>query len=501
MHGNREMRRRRKEYVRKEKASIRRQRKELKKMKRQYRRRRILKWFRAIFNPVGSKKLSTKGDDKPVRLRRKGFTERLRERLKESGKARREKRELRERKRRHNRQLREARKKERQSIARERKMMQEKLRPRRRMMRQLRWQQFKESLVEFLRQPVKVKKLKREEKLLRQAIREELKEQRRQQLQKMPANTLRFFTRSWNLRKDRFRYLLLYLSDSLSGRRLIMESPVLKRELILAGINSTFLFILAFVISYFANRLVTVFTARFFDIPAVLYSYRIFWPLYTYSSLYTRLALIVIFAAGPLFSLISAVITLRIFSLLRFYNKNIKIFLLWFAFHSFNLFFGAYIAGVITRTGFVYTTEWLFYSRVFDVEEIIFVIISAVMLIIIGFNGARYFIQAACSSRITVPEIRLFYMIAVVLLPWFTGLLIIILLNTPKNPPELLILMLTTALMVIPVLSSFNTVSNRVVKVSLRRNGYRLALGYIVLTIVALFLLRMFVYNGVQFKF
>ncbi|MBM3437333.1 MAG: hypothetical protein FJY07_14100 [Bacteroidetes bacterium] len=190
-----------------------------------------------------------------------------------------------------------------------------------------------------------------------------------------------------------------------------------------------------------------------------MYSYRIDWPLYTYSYLYTRVALIVIFGTGPLASLIIAFVFYRLYLWARTTTEFAKLFFLWGSFHAFNLFFGSYISGVLTRTGFIYTSEWLFISNIFDVEEIIFLIISIVVLLIIGYFATKQFLHAASSASLIDPKYRTLYILGQVVIPWLAGNIILFLSNAPNNPVELILLYVTSILMVIPVLAGFNLTS------------------------------------------
>jgi len=382
----------------------------------------------------------------------------------------------------------------------ERKHMREKIRPMRKKIRAARLRHFKEQVIGFLRQPIKVKKLKEEEKILRKQIKDDLKQQRREALQKLPENISASFAQRMRIRREKFNFFMMNMNSSLSGRRALKEDPLLRGQLIKTFVNSAFTYVLAFLLLYFSSKLVSIWIAGLYGIPAVLYSFRIFWPLYTYSSLYSRQALILIFAAGPVFSLIVGLLFYRVFYWLRFRNLNLKLLLLWTYFHALNLFFGAYISGVITRTDFVYATEWLFYSQVFDVEEIIFVILSLIILLVAGFYLARKFIIASGSISIINPRVRLFYMIASVLGPWMIGSGVLYFLNFPKNPPELLLIYATTALMTIPAMTNFNSVSNRAIKIVLNRQGIRIGWIYILFCILLVFAIRMVVFNGVSFR-
>jgi hypothetical protein len=284
---------------------------------------------------------------------------------------------------------------------------------------------------------------------------------------------------------------------SKSGEKAIRN--IIWVDLIKTFFNSTVLFILAFYFTYFVHQGVTIITARLFDVPAVLYSYRIFWPLYTYSSLYTRQALILIFGAGPIVSLAMAILFYRFFLWVRLLNLNFKILALWVIFHSINLFFGAYIAGMITRTGFIYTTEWIFFSQVFGVEEIIFLIASVVVLIISGFFLTRMFLAGACSQELIETKVRIFYILAQVFLPWLLGLIVMVMVNYPRNPPELIILYAVSVLVIIPILFSFNSPDNQIIRVEPEKKGSRLGWIYFAVLVVILVVIRKVIYKGMIF--
>jgi hypothetical protein len=378
--------------------------------------------------------------------------------------------------------------------------MKEKTRPMRHKMREARFRHYKELWIGFFKQPIKVKKLKEEEKILRKHIREDIRRQRIKAIQNIPDSISSGFSYKLRIQRDKIRFFFMYLNESFAGRRSLREDPLIRRDLFKTFINSTILFILAFIAVYFSSRLVMIYVARMYDIPAVLYSYRIFWPLYTYSSLYSRQALILIFSSGPVFSILLGLLFYRIFIMLRFYNVNFKLFALWVLFHSLNLFFGAYIAGVITRTGFVYATEWLFYSQVFDIEEILFVIISVILLLVSGFYFTRKFLIATNRPALIDPKIRLFYILAVVLFPWIMGSVALLMMNYPNNPPELLLLYSTTILMIIPALTNFNSPGNKAIKVMLHKQGVHLGWIYILLALAAISFIRMVAFDGIAFR-
>ena len=351
----------------------------------------------------------------------------------------------------------------------------------------------------FFKKPVKEKKISEKERLLRKHIKQEIRQQRWKNFVNIPGRFRKGILNFFRQREKRFKYRSHEIKKGMADFGGFWRSKEQRVDMLKVVVNSTALYLLAFGTIYYLSQLVTIFTATIFDIPSVLYSYRIFWPLYTYSSLYTRPALILIFGTGPLIALLVTFAAYRLFLFARKYPYNVKVFFLWIIFHGLNSFFGAYIAGVITRTGFVYTTEWLFLSNVFDVEEIIFLIVSIIVLITSGVFFTRLHLTSASSSALIERKTRIYFIIGQVLLPGLIGVAVLFGINYPKNPPELLILYSASLLMILPVLTNYNTASNE--KVSRFSKNTRVSIGwiYILLVIVLLVFLRSGLFSGVSF--
>ena len=380
----------------------------------------------------------------------------------------------------------------------ERRRMHAKTRPMRRRIRKAKWEKAKKDFLDFLKHPIKRRIKGRDEILLHKQIRQDIRKERIQWFLGIPSRINNSIKSVLDKRKARLQFQWMTMADPMSEFSEQLQTTNYRTMLLKTFINSLVLFVLAFWMVYLSHQMISILTGKIFSIPAVLYSYRIFWPLYTYSSLYSRQALIIIFGLGPLSSLIIAIASYRIYIWARKSRQNIKMLLLWMALHGFNLFFGAYIVGVITRTGFVYTTEWIFFSSVFDVEEIVFMIISIISLIIIGVYSTRQFIMAANSPDLVQPKLRFFYVLAQVFFPWLLGNLVLYLINYPNNPPELLLLYAASALMILPAFTNFNTMDNQMIKVS--RNRMHVAWIYIGISIGIIAFVRLVVFNGISFN-
>ncbi len=344
-------------------------------------------------------------------------------------------------------------------------------------------------------------KKKREDRFFRKQLKKDAHKPQLHWILRTPY-TFIFGIRKLFIPKQKKSKLKQYAVGSWDSRYLIgllFKIKEVRSEFTKSVINSTVLFVLAFLTIYYINNYVTIYTAQFFDIPTVLYSYRIFWPLYTYSSLYTRQALVASFGMGPFICLLLAILFLQVLRWLKKYNLNLKLFALWLSFHAFNAVFGAYIAGIITRTGLMYAVEWLFLTAVFDTTEIFLLIIAVIMMFVLGFLSTSYFLMAVNTKIIRESKYRIFYLLGNIAIPWILGNASLFLLNLPNNPTELLLLYATSVLIIIPVFSNYNSPRIQMMKFDRISGEFKIAWIYIFVTIAALIYIRMVIYNGISF--
>jgi hypothetical protein len=231
---------------------------------------------------------------------------------------------------------------------------------------------------------------------------------------------------------------------------------------------------------------VTILVASSFNIPTIWYYYRVKFPLFSGSQLYTRAALISIFASGPLVSLALSFLFLKLFFNRKLRSQNLKLFYLWGFINGANFFFGSYIVGFITRTEFIYSTEWIFLSSMFDVEEIIFTVIAFTILLLIGRLVTPLFLLSSSSEKLISPGFRLFYVLGQVFLPWIIGVIAFQVLTTPEHYLPLTLKTLTPFLILIPSLFTHNSVRNENIQISgvARKNYLRWSLVIIVFAIL-----------------
>jgi hypothetical protein len=244
--------------------------------------------------------------------------------------------------------------------------------------------------------------------------------------------------------------------EKIENLKLLLASPDLRRKFGFGYLHSTAFFILAFMLIYIVYQVVTIGIAASYNIPVLWYYYELKFPLYTFSPLYTRAAMVMIFSSGPVISLMLAFTFLKLFFVENVFLKRFQLFYLWGFIAGANMFFGAYIAGFFTRTEFIYTSEWLFMSQVFDIEEIVFTAISFIMMLIIGRIVTPLFLSSSGSVTLITPQFRFFFIITQVILPWFSGAVILFLITLPHYYIPLVIKTLTPGLVLFPSMYLYN---------------------------------------------
>ena len=410
-----------------------------------------------------------------------------------------EKRHIREQKRKLKKQRKEYLRKEKASVKRQKRELREEVRPMKRRIRREKAKAFRNSIIGFLKNPIPERKVSESERILRHQVRKDVRHYTIMKIVNLPGKIVKDVRLYYKVRKLWITNFLMGVSENVSHFKYAFRTKELRNAYLTVAINSTLMFVLAFMLSYVVNQLVTVYTAKILDIPSELYSYKIYWPLYTYSSLYSRQVLVLIFGMGPFVSFLLGILFYRLFIVVRYQSIYLKTFFLWTSISSFVLFFGAYISGAVTRTGFIYASEWLFMNNMFDVVEIIFVTLSVIALIIIGFIMTKAFLESSHSRALIEPRIRVLYILSAVVFPVIVGIFILIVINFPNNPVELLLLFMSPLLISIVMLFRYNAISLQNITIMKIDKVYRINLIVIILLIVLIAFFRIVLFKGVTF--
>lgn len=212
-------------------------------------------------------------------------------------------------------------------------------------------------------------------------------------------------------------------------------------------INSTACYVLAYITLLSINHFVTaIVAATVFYIKTVIY----------YNKLDFRVGLdywnvprvVGTFIVGPLSCFFMGIVLARFYRYTKKLGGWWKALFLWGYLHAFNLFFGAYVAGVITRTGFRYVSN---YMAVPEKAEFAIAFVCVVAMFIFGYFATKQFLQTSSSQSLIHRHARGRFILCMVIIPWMLGSILLALAKAPKITMNELIVYLMIFTIVVPV--------------------------------------------------
>lgn len=258
-----------------------------------------------------------------------------------------------------------------------------------------------------------MRKYRAQKKYLKAIQKEQLREERKNELDNP------FFQLLFSRERSR-----KVITDSEGN--LLYQPSVLNS--VLHILNSTFSFLVAYVIIYMLYQFAVMLAASFEEIYGVLYYYKL--DFNDHSSNWTVLNIIAVTFAGPLVSLIAG---LYVYNSLFFKAKSfhhLRLFYYWLGILGLAFFFAAFISGVITNKGFGFVPLWLFWN---DFTKFFFALIALVSLILIGYYSASR-LQATSNNSFRIQkENRALFFAHQSLIPYLLGTTIILLVKMPNN--------------------------------------------------------------------
>jgi hypothetical protein len=259
-------------------------------------------------------------------------------------------------------------------------------------------------------------------------------------------------------------------------------------------VNSTFVFILTYVLAYLIYWITCVLVASWYGLDSTLYFYDL--KFNDHSQLWTRFNILLVTGIPPFFSLFLGFLLLRyIFKIKRLVALQ-KLFVLWLSFHLFNHFFGAFPSGIITDEGFGYVAAWMYMNTAF---KFLFSIISLFILGVIGYFSAQKVLETSDSMNRIKPENRVSFILGQLALPWLVGTIVLLLVRLPENftyPYETLMLFSMVFLVIPPFFNEKVKPKLNLVKIKKKRN---VNIGYLAMMLVFLAFLRIMLGIGLHF--
>jgi hypothetical protein len=266
-------------------------------------------------------------------------------------------------------------------------------------------------------------------------------------------------------------------------------------------VNSTMMFLLAYLVAWLTNQLAVIISASFFHIDSVLFYYEVMFPIGTVSRLWTVQNIIFITFSGPFFSLVTG----SLYFILIIHRKkakgNARMFFIWLIIHSFCMFFAAFVAGAVTRRGFGYVLSWTGMSIPLKI------VISSIFLsflTLVGYLGSRYILETTNTVSRIRSNNRKIFLISQTVLPWLVGSLILTALKYPTSIPQhdklyAYDMMIIACILFLIIPPFFNKLARTHVIIDKTRQRTQVSIWGVFFSIITLFVFRGGLSYGLHF--
>lgn len=254
------------------------------------------------------------------------------------------------------------------------------------------------------------------------------------------------------------------------------------REFLIICLQSTLLFVAAYLMIFLVGMITSAISGLFFDYKSIIYHYEVLWlvkPEQWFSD-----SVKMIYASAPVLLGILAVFLAIIFTYLRSEKGLAKLFILWSFIHGFNGFFGSLLIGSLFGKGIGHAIIW---SYVSDTEKVIYSILSITALVLLGVFTTRSFLLTA-NSYYPKLENRKFrrFVWAQVVLPFLIGNMILGAIMFPHIVTLNLTISLSLAITIITIAIGYRFYpalyfEDEPIRIRLRYKALFYALGFILL--------------------
>jgi hypothetical protein len=212
-------------------------------------------------------------------------------------------------------------------------------------------------------------------------------------------------------------------------------------------INSTFLFLIAYLVNYTIHLMVTGYAALAFDIPVVVYYYDVDFLIRGID--WTPDSVTGVFSSSPLATLILTLLLIILFKSVETESGLSRMLLLWMIFIGFTRVFGEIMIGAIMGKGFGFVMAYLF---VMDTGKVTFTLLGAVALIIIGIFLSRMSLYTANTYfNDLLGSYRTRFVTSQFILPYLIGNFVLFVVKMPEINYYDLFLNSTLILLLIPL--------------------------------------------------
>jgi len=209
-----------------------------------------------------------------------------------------------------------------------------------------------------------------------------------------------------------------------------------KRKYLVILLNSTFVFLLAYVLVFLLKEIAFSVAAKTLNINTVIMYYDVDYLIR--SKDWTAEAVKVVFSTGPILTLMIAVVSGILFSLSSYETWYSRLFIMWILLHAFSQTFGEIMFGPLLNQGFGWVLDYLHYN---DTTKMILVTGVFLGMLLGGFFFSRMMLLTGNIYFNYIGKInRSAFLMTQILLPFLIGTGIIVCLKQPmKNDFEVVV--------------------------------------------------------------
>jgi hypothetical protein len=185
-------------------------------------------------------------------------------------------------------------------------------------------------------------------------------------------------------------------------------------------VNSTVSFILAYLLIFYINQFMYIFTATMFHIPVSFDWDQVYYHIEPYQ--WTHDMVSTIFAFGPIMIFILGIVFLGAFYAIKEEKSNLKMFFVWFSLIAFNSFFGNLLIGNLFTKGMGFVFQWMYLS---DTARLVIALIGFFGLLLTAVVMKRPILYTSNNYFNTLNEKNFpFFFTGQVILPFIFGSLL-----------------------------------------------------------------------------
>jgi hypothetical protein len=230
---------------------------------------------------------------------------------------------------------------------------------------------------------------------------------------------LRYLYHTGNLFKINFRAIQEFMNHNYSFMG--------KEKYLIILLNSTFIFLLAYLFVFLLKEMAVVIAAGTFDIKSVMMYYDVEYLIRGRD--WTADAVKVVFSAGPLIAIMLTLITVTIFAVSSNENWTVRLFIMWVFLHAFTQSFGEMIFGALLNQGFGWVLTYLYFN---DTTKMLLVVGILLGMLSGGLFLSRFLLLTGNIYFNTIGKVnRSPFLMSQIFLPFLIGTGIIILVKQP----------------------------------------------------------------------